>query len=208
MNVSHSSWNAISPEVAAKYLDGHGHPCPVSKEILCRLLRHYCPDSSNHVLDMGCGNAHLFGALREMGLGCRYTGIDVSEPLLAAARQRYGNELSFGLIHSDVNYPEKLPGACDVAIYSHVLEMIESPESSLQLVRKVASKIIIRFFEPPDYDCDSVELRVQDLGAGLVPYLRRKMSHDHYRLILSRLRCRRVDIYRAPSKDQVHVLHF
>jgi hypothetical protein len=39
--------------------------------------------------------------------------------------------------------------------------------------------------------------------------LRRKMSRDYYRLILSRIGCRQVDLYDdETSKDQVHVLRF
>ena len=52
-------------------------------------------------------------------------------------------------------------------------------------------------------------LRWLDVGADKqVPYLRRKMSRDYYRLILSRLGCSKVDIYRDTTKDQIHVLHF
>ncbi|EIJ45206.1 hypothetical protein GWL_46460 [Herbaspirillum sp. GW103] len=41
-----------------------------------------------------------------------------------------------------------------------------------------------------------------------VPFIRRKMSRDYYRLILARIGCKNVDIYRDTTKDQVHVLTF
>ena len=53
-----------------------------------------------------------------------------------------------------------------------------------------------------------VELKEMDVGKGPVPYLRWKMGRSYYRLILSELGVSRVDVYRTPARDQVHVLHF
>jgi hypothetical protein len=48
-----------------------------------------------------------------------------------------------------------------------------------------------------------------DVGGEAVPYLRRKMSRDYYRLILAKAGCREVDVYRdESSKDQIHLLRF
>jgi hypothetical protein len=70
--------------------------------------------------------------------------------------------------------------------------------------------VLIRFFEPPEFDVDTVELREMDVGGDRkVPYLRRKMSRDFYRLILANLGVSRVEIFQADGdKDQLHVLHF
>ena len=86
--------------------------------------------------------------------------------------------------------------------------MLESPELSLREAKKVTNRILIRFFEPPEFEVDTVELREMDLGFGNVPYLRRKMSSSYYNLILANINCRRVDVYRDATKDQVHLLHF
>ena len=61
-----------------------------------------------------------------------------------------------------------------------------------------------------DHETDAVELRTQDVGADEeVPYIRRSMGRDHYRLILSKLGCTSVDVYRDDgSTDQVHVLNY
>ena len=54
-----------------------------------------------------------------------------------------------------------------------------------------------------------VEICEMDVGDRVVPYLRRSMSRDYYRLILARAGCESIDIYRCESAlDQVHVLHF
>ena len=103
-----------------------------------------------------------------------------------------------------------ITGAYDVAIYSHVIEILSSPERSLLRAKTFAKRIIIRFFEPPEFDTDTVELREMDVGDGrTVPYIRRKMSREYYRFLLSKLGCISVDVYRdETAKDQVHVLYY
>ena len=96
----------------------------------------------------------------------------------------------------------------DCVIYSHVVEILESPETSLREALKFSNKIIIRFFEPPVFDVDCVELRIMNLGKDNVPYLRRKMSKDYYSMILAKLGCKEVTVYRDISTDEVHVLNF
>jgi hypothetical protein len=96
-----------------------------------------------------------------------------------------------------------------VALYSHVLEMLGSPQLSLQRAAKLARTVVVRFFEPPDGEVDIVEIREMDVGDRLVPYIRRTMSRDYYRLILARAGCEAIEIYRCESAvDQVHVLRF
>jgi hypothetical protein len=109
-----------------------------------------------------------------------------------------------------VNTLAGIEGRFDVAIYSHVLEIIGSPESSLLAAKALAGRIMIRFFEPPDAEHDLVELREMEIGDGsTVPYLRRTMGRDYYRLILAKLGCMQVDVYQdETAKDQVHVLHY
>ena len=109
-----------------------------------------------------------------------------------------------------MNTLEGLDGHWDVAIYSHVVEILGSPEHSIRRAAQLADAIAIRFFEPPEFDDDLVELREMEVGDGTaVPYLRRKMSRDYYRMILAKSGCRSVDVYRDDfSKDQVHLLRF
>lgn len=206
MNKSRESWNAFSQEIAVSYLKTFGHPAPGSKQILLDVMRKGTKKASPSVLDLGCGNGQLYEYFKSQGWRCKYTGIDFSDALLDVAR-RESPEATF--LQGDVNHlPHVISGEFDYIVYSHVIEMLESPERSLREAIKATDRVLIRFFEPPEFDIDTVELREMDLGRGKVPYLRRKMSKSYYQLILANLGCKQVDIYRDVSKDQVHVLHF
>ena len=206
MNKSSESWSAFSPEKASEYLKTFGHAAPGSKQILLDIMRKGIKKPTPSVLDLGCGNGQLYEYFKSQGWNCKYTGIDFSNALLEIAQHKIP-EATF--LQGDVNHlPDLISGKFDYVIYSHVIEILESPERSLLEAKKVTDRVLIRFFEPPEFDTDSVELREMDLGLGKVPYLRRKMSKSYYQLILANIGCRRVDIYRDVSKDQVHVLHF
>lgn len=200
-----SSWNAFPKSIAQRYLKSFGHPSQDSQLVLYEVLEKLGPKPMR-LVDLGCGNGNLGEYLTEKGLAFTYTGVDFSDILLDAAREAFP---SGNFVCDDVNTLANLHESFDVACYSHVIEMLPSPESSLRAASRIAKKIVIRFFEPPAEREDWVELLDMDIGSThKVPYLRRRMSLDYYRLILSKIDCKQVDIYRSTSKDQIHVLHF
>lgn len=207
MNQLSDSWNAFSPEVAAQYLKTYGHPSVSSKALLVDVLRQYTAGiKTPSIIDLGCGNAQIGEYFIEQNYNCSYTGVDFSDVLLEAGKRAMPHAT---FIKDDVNVLEQVKGQYDVALYSHVVELLSAPEDSLAAAQRVANIIVIRFYEPPEFERDSIELRWQDVGTGVqVPYLRRKMSRDYYRLVLSRLGCKGVDIFRDSTKDQIHVLRF
>jgi SAM-dependent methyltransferase len=206
MSKSSESWGAFSPEIAFSYLKTFGHAAPGSKQILLDVMRSGAQKSVPSVLDLGCGNGQLYEYFKSQGWQCEYTGVDFSDALLEVAR-RHSPEATF--LQGDVNQLSSLiTRKFDYVIYSHVIEILESPELSLNEAKKATDRVLIRFFEPPEFEVDTVELREMDLGLGKVPYLRRKMSRGYYQLILANAGCKRVDVYRDVSKDQVHVLYF
>ena len=206
MNKSEESWNAFSPDKSAKYLKTFGYPASGSEQILLDVMWSLSELPRPSILDLVCGNAQLLEFFKEKNFDCDYVGVDFSQALLTVAR-RENPEATF--IQGDVNQlPNLISGYFDFVVYSHVLEMLEFPELSLREAMRVTNRILIRFFEQPEFEVDTVELREMDLGFGKVPYLRSKMSHSYYRLILSNINCRRVDVYRDVSEDQIHLLHF
>jgi SAM-dependent methyltransferase len=204
------SWSAWSPARARSYLRTADSASLGSRELLGDVLRGLRASGELTIIDLGCGNAQLYEYLKRTGLECSYTGVDVSEPLLDAAREIHDADPRASFLRADLMTLEGVRGLWDVAIFSHVIEILSGPEDALRAARDRARTIAIRFFEPPEYDTDIVELRHMDVGEDrTVPYLRRKMSRDYYRLILSRIGCSSVDVYRdETSKDQVHLLHF
>ena len=201
------SWNAFSPEIASQYLKTYGHPSVSSKDLLLDVVRQLTKQIKRpRVIDLGCGNGQLGEYFFEKGFDCNYTGVDFSDVLLAAGSQALPQA---DFVKDDVGSLKGVIGSFDVALYSHVIEILAAPEESLAAAKRIATKVVVRFFEPPEFEIDSVELKWMEVGSEKpVPYLRRKMSRDYYRLILARIGCKSVDIYRDTTKDQIHVLHF
>lgn len=211
MNLLQESWSSFSADVARGYLRGFGAPSEDSKRVLADVLLETFKGRKPKLIELGCGNGHLAGYFRERGLDFHYTGVDFSEPLLNAGRQAYADDSDVDFINDDVHELSGIKQNYDYAIYSHVIEMLPSPELSLRSARNIANGIIIRFFEPPEADVTTVDLRNLETGgtSGVAhPYIRWTLGKDYYRLILANLGASRVDVYRTNSKDQVHVLHF
>ena len=207
MSVLSDSWNSFAPEIAARYLKSYGSPSESSKILLLDVLRTCAKNTKNlKILDLGCGNGQIGEFLTDNNFSCEYTGVDFSEVLLDAAKVSLPKSTFF---KDDINSLEGITGNYDVALFSHVFELLSCPENSLSAARKFAKTVVIRFYEPPEFEMDTVDLRWLDIGSDKqVPYIRRKMSKNYYQLILSNTGCKSADIYRDSTKDQVHVLHF
>lgn len=201
-----SSWSAFTDKRARGYLKTEDAPSVGSKRLLGEVLETL---KVQRVLDLGCGNGQLLEHFRAAGSRFDYVGVDFSEPLLRTAREVHAADDRATFVVDDVETLDAVEGEFDAAVYSHVLETLSSPELSLRAALRCSDVVVIRFFEPPEHDVDTVELREMDVGGeAKVPYLRRKMGRDFYRLMLARNGIRTVDVYRdETSTDQVHVLH-
>lgn len=207
-DILRESWSSFSEEIANSYLKTFGHPSTSSKELLTTILT-TLSDAKPKIIDLGCGNGQLFGYFKEHEFNCEYLGVDFSKPLLAVAEKEYQTFAEASFLYADLNELDISDQHFDFAIYSHVLEILSSPERSLNTVKNLASTIVVRFFEPPEFDFDTAEVKQMNIGQGDVYYLRRKMSKDYYRMILSKINAREVDVYKDPnSKDQIHIIRF
>jgi ubiquinone/menaquinone biosynthesis C-methylase UbiE len=208
-NAIRKSWSAFDRNSARRYLKGFGLGSHASKLVLAEILKRESHGNQITLLELGCGNGQLYETLQQTGLDCTYTGVDFSPVLLRAAREAFATNDKVTFIEDEITELKKVTGKYDFGIYSHVIEMLSSPERSLYQAKLRCEKIIIRFFEPPEFEWDSVELLEMPVGPKrTAPYLRRKMSRSYYQLILSKIACKKVDIYRSADKDQIHVLHF
>ena len=146
------SWGSFSPEIAKKYLKSYGHPSLSSKELLLEVLKTYTQGILKpKLLDLGCGNGQLGEYFLGSNFECEYTGVDFSSVLLSAAQQALPDSR---FIQSDINNLQEISDEFDVAIYSHVFELLSSPEECLLAAKRLADIIVIRFFEPPDFEFD------------------------------------------------------
>jgi ubiquinone/menaquinone biosynthesis C-methylase UbiE len=210
MTIIKQSWSAFSRDIAKIYLDGYGHPSERSKALSAAVLREIFGNAEFRLADFGCGNGHLCDYYKANGLSLQYSGYDFSLSLLAAGRDRYQHDQSARFIEADIEDPNLSGEPCDVVLFSHVLEMLQSPQRGLLAARRLAPMVMIRFFEPPVGEQDIAELLQMEVGTGqTVPYIRRTMSRGYYNLLLDAVGCRSVDVHRAEGdKDQIHVLRF
>ena len=210
MTLIKQSWSAFSHDIAKIYLDGFGHPSEHSKALSAAVLREIFGDAEFRLADFGCGNGHLFDYYKASGLSLQYGGYDFSSSLLVAGRERFQGNQSVRFVEADIEDQNLSGEQYDVVLFSHVLEMLQSPQRGLLAARRLAPMVMIRFFEPPTGDYDIAEIRQLDIGSTQsVPYLRRTMSRGYYNLLLDAVGCRSVDVHQAEGdKDQIHVLRF
>lgn len=209
MSILQESWSSFSSEVASKYLKGFGHPSEDSKRLLADILMREAHGKPLKLIELGCGNGQLAEYFVSRRMNFTYLGADFSDPLLEAARVVFAENPKVRFIKEDVERLESVTDTFDVAIFSHVIEMLSSPEAALTAAKRVSKVIAIRFFEPPDHEATRVELRFMDTGGPRSPpYLRWSMGNDYYRLILAKLGVTVVDVYQSRDRDQIHLLRF
>jgi SAM-dependent methyltransferase len=91
------------------------------------------------VLDVGCGCGGTTAELvRAVGASGRAVGVDVAEPMVEAARSRFGSAgLPLEFLAADVETLETLPGAPYDAVFSRmVLMLLPDPVAGLTTIRR------------------------------------------------------------------------
>lgn len=54
-----------------------------------RILEAIKPAGTDSILDVGCGTATMRSYMQAQGIGCPYTGVDISEKLVAVCRKKF-----------------------------------------------------------------------------------------------------------------------
>jgi ubiquinone/menaquinone biosynthesis C-methylase UbiE len=201
------SWSAIGEVRARTFLrEEEGKRESHARRVLAKVLKEAMHERQGNVLDVGCGNGNLAPLVRKAVPNATYTGVDISSPLLRAARETYPFAQFIENDCETLDSPLLAQRSFDVVVYSHVIEMLESPERSLAAARRMAPAVVIEFFEPPSNRPDKVELLTMDNGQGPVPYLRRSTSIGVYSAWVSAAGFSRVDRYFTKGKYEVHLL--
>jgi ubiquinone/menaquinone biosynthesis C-methylase UbiE len=103
---------------------------------IVRVLEHFAGRDDlkgSTVIDLGCSAGFISHELYKAGADV--TGIDIDEPGLERARQRFGGEMNF--IAAD---GEKLPWAdesVDAVVFNHIYEHVVDPDAVMSEIRRV-----------------------------------------------------------------------
>lgn len=103
--------------------------------------RHVLPNT--HIVDMGCSRGGALAAFVEaFGTYNRYMGIEVSEPMLEAARRRFGGMMDAGMLTLEsIDLRESFPDV-DASLILCVLTLQFTPiEYRQQILARVASQL-------------------------------------------------------------------
>lgn len=116
------------------------------------LRRHRLPASPS-VLDVGCGTGEIASRLAAELPGARVTGVDLLEPHLALARERYaalGDRLTFRRADAfELPFADR---SFDLVVCRHLLQAVPHPERILAEMVRVARPGATLHLIPEDYD--------------------------------------------------------
>lgn len=93
-------------------------------------------DFSHHsLLDVGCGIGGFYEFLKERGINCRYTGVDINPGMIAAARER-NPEIKEQFLVRDI-IEEKLDSPFDYVISIGPLNLRFADDLNLEITRRL-----------------------------------------------------------------------
>jgi SAM-dependent methyltransferase len=83
------------------------------------------PDDVGRILDLGAGDGHTLALLLGARPGARGVGLDFSEPMLGAARERFAGNARVELVEHDLGRPLPELGAFDLVVSSFAIHHLE-----------------------------------------------------------------------------------
>lgn len=84
-------------------------------------------------LDIGCSTGFISDALHKAG--AEVTGLDIDEPGLEAARERFGDKIEF-ICAGGEDIPAA-PQSFDIVIFNHIYEHVVDPDAVMTDIRRV-----------------------------------------------------------------------
>lgn len=132
-------WNGTSGQAwveAQPVLDG------MFKPLTDRLIGEFPERWAGQVLDIGCGTGGTTLAIaRALGPRCRCVGIDISEPLIAAARDRARREgIAANYIRADAQTHEFEPASVDALVSRFGVMFFGDPVGAFANLRRAARR--------------------------------------------------------------------
>ena len=93
------------------------------------------------ILDLGCGEGFVLDHLLASGIDADLVGIDRSSTAIASARSRLGGAID--LVQGDVTSLEDLPRPFEVVMMLEVLEHLDEPDATLDLLCDLSTGHVI-----------------------------------------------------------------
>jgi SAM-dependent methyltransferase len=129
------------------YMRMEGRDDHPSYDWLNQKLMELYGDAAVEFLDCGVMSGTTYTKLRECGLACDYTGIDIGESLVASCRNRFPDARWREMSVTDISFPN---GAFDVVNCRHLLEHLPYYETAVREMFRVARRhVAICFFQAP-----------------------------------------------------------
>jgi tRNA (cmo5U34)-methyltransferase len=116
-----NEWNI--PERAHSYLE-RANEFPHREEGERALLEHV-PREVRRVLDLGTGDGRMLALLREDRPELTGVGLDLSEPMLEAARRRFAGDAAIEIVEHDLAEPLPALGRFDAVVSSMAIHHVE-----------------------------------------------------------------------------------
>ena len=108
-------------------------------ELTAHLLERLAPLPGTTVLDIGCGAGELSLAIADARAAARVTGIDISEDLIAAARERAGKRDHVQFALADASLWKPLGHAPDLLISRHGVMFFPDPPDAFAHLRQISA---------------------------------------------------------------------
>jgi len=89
------------------------------------VLLEQVPDDARRILDLGTGDGRLLALLRVDRPELIGVGLDFSEPMLGAARERFGGDERIELVEHDMSGPLPQLGSFDAVVSSFAIHHLE-----------------------------------------------------------------------------------
>ncbi|MCQ1536100.1 class I SAM-dependent methyltransferase [Methanosarcina sp. KYL-1] len=116
--------------------EGHGIHSEIEREAWKNLFRSLLPPGRLEVLDVGCGTGEVGLLFAE--LGHHVTGLDLSEKMLAKAREKTsGKKYDITFRAGDAEDPPFETGTFDVVVTRHLLWTLPHPDTAVRNWKKV-----------------------------------------------------------------------